>query len=386
MARVLRFDVGSIRGVETTPTGGLRVPAALTRTGVFRYVDSTGKEVREWRPPEEVFAADSLATLRGAPITDLHPTEPVTSETWAALAKGHVCDSITAEGDLVVADVIVQDAVEVELVKRKERVELSCGYSCETDDTPGTSPDGEPYDRVQRSIRYNHVALGPRDWGRAGPDVALRMDDARQVIATKETSMALKALKVRGVEHRLDGDAGVDEAQKAVADMEAEKAKSDMAAADAAAQLKALEEQKAALEGQIAALKAQIAQPVTEADVPPMVQDSLVAKRIALFEKAARVLGGEAKLDGKSADEIKRMALERAKVALPKDASPAYVDGAFEALSMRSDAFAASVAGTASDTTTSARADGGADASGDYDPREKMERRRADGFEKGGVR
>jgi len=29
---------------------------------------------------------------------------------------------------------------------------------------------------VQRDIVYNHAALGPRNWGRAGRDVALRVD------------------------------------------------------------------------------------------------------------------------------------------------------------------------------------------------------------------
>lgn len=389
MARVQRFDVGSVRGVVRTPQGGLRVPAAVTRTGVFRYVDVNGREVREYRPADEVFAPESLATLRGAPVTDLHPTEPVTAATWSALAKGHVCDSIVPEGEFVVTELLVQDATEVSLVERKERVEISCGYSCDTDDTPGTTPEGEAYDRVQRGIRYNHVALGPRDWGRAGPEVALRMDDARQVIATKETSMGLKALKVRGREFRLDSEEEMAAAQGAVAGMEAEKAKTDMEASDLAAQLEALKQQKAALEGQIAALQAQLAAPVTEAEVPAMVQDSLVAKRIALIEKASKILGPETKLDGKTADEIKRMALEKAKVSLPKDASAAYIDGAFDGLSMRSDAFAASVAGSppAQGAGTGTRADGaGATGEEDYDPRRRMESERSKAFAQGGAR
>ena len=111
MARVQRFDVGSVRGVVRTPQGGLRVPAAVTRTGVFRYVDVNGREVREYRPADEVFAPESLATLRGAPVTDLHPTEPVTAATWSALAKGHVCDSIVPEGEFVVTETGVEGSL-----------------------------------------------------------------------------------------------------------------------------------------------------------------------------------------------------------------------------------------------------------------------------------
>src|SRR5690606_20498946 len=40
--------------------------------------------------------------------------------------------------------------------------------------------EGEKYDRVQRRIRYNHVAIVPE--GRAGEAVALRMDAAGNTI------------------------------------------------------------------------------------------------------------------------------------------------------------------------------------------------------------
>jgi hypothetical protein len=68
-----RFDIGSLSDVERTPQGGLRVKAHLTRAGVFEYETTEGKSIREYRPPEEVFAAESLATLSDAPITVEHP-------------------------------------------------------------------------------------------------------------------------------------------------------------------------------------------------------------------------------------------------------------------------------------------------------------------------
>src|SRR5690606_25874157 len=65
-------------------------------------------------------------------------------------------------------------------VERKDRREVSCGYRCLVDETPGVTPEGERYDRVQRRIRYNHVAIVPE--GRAGEAVALRMDAAGNTI------------------------------------------------------------------------------------------------------------------------------------------------------------------------------------------------------------
>ncbi len=44
--------------------------ARLTKSGVFNY-----DEHREYRPDEEVVRADSLESLKGAPVTDLHPSE-----------------------------------------------------------------------------------------------------------------------------------------------------------------------------------------------------------------------------------------------------------------------------------------------------------------------
>lgn len=46
----------------------LRVQARLSKTRIFNYDNA-----REYRSPEEVFREDSLASLKGAPVTDLHP-------------------------------------------------------------------------------------------------------------------------------------------------------------------------------------------------------------------------------------------------------------------------------------------------------------------------
>ena len=45
------------------PSGGLRLSGELTKSGVFEYTDANGQVVREYRPPEEVSKADSLASI-----------------------------------------------------------------------------------------------------------------------------------------------------------------------------------------------------------------------------------------------------------------------------------------------------------------------------------
>ncbi len=323
MPRVYRQDFsGPIRGVAKTPQGGLRVPAAVTRTGVQRYQNHEGRTWREYRPPEEVFAADSLATLRAAPVTDKHPPGKVTSETWTTLTKGHADGEPAREGVFVVLDLVVQDAETVRLVETGDRRDTSCGYECEVDWTPGVTPEGEAYDAVQRDIHYNHIAILPPGHGRAGTDVALRMDGAAFEVsagssAAKGNPMK-KKLKIGGRELRVDADEDVEAAQGAVDEVVEKK---DEEAEGIASELKATKEALmqalttvAKLEAKLAAAEATKPETpeVTEEMVPETVQDAIVAKRGTLIAAARRILGPEARLDGLAAHEIHRQAVAKA--------------------------------------------------------------------------
>lgn len=176
--REQRFDFGSFRSKPVkTPQGFLKVSGNLTRTGVLSYKRADGGAFRELRLPEEVFRPDSLETLAGAPVTDLHPSELVSPANVTRLQKGFVTESVKKDGRFISAPIIVQDAALIRAVEAGERRELSPGYTCRVDASPGTW-DGEKYDAVQRDITYNHLALGPRGWGRSGSDVALKMDAA----------------------------------------------------------------------------------------------------------------------------------------------------------------------------------------------------------------
>lgn len=175
MDLVRRTDRAQLSGVVRTPSGGFRAQAALTRTGILEYMNPDGSIRREYRPPVEVGSEVALQSLQDAPITLLHPEHgAVTPETYQQDAVGHVASVPRLDGDLVVADVVVNAARAIEAVEGDGIRELSCGYVCRIDFTPGTTPEGERYDAVQRGFRYNHVALVPR--GRAGENVALRLD------------------------------------------------------------------------------------------------------------------------------------------------------------------------------------------------------------------
>lgn len=176
-----RLDASNLR---RTPQGGVVAPAALTRTGIFVYKRGDGSTVRELRPPEEVFHADSLASLAHAPLTIGHVAQ-INPENWGAHTVGHIAGEAKQDGHLVTAECRIQRADALKKVEAGTLKELSCGYDVEIDPTAGEW-QGQRYDCIQRRPRYNHVALLPEGSGRAGPEVSLRTDSAFAVIEGDE--------------------------------------------------------------------------------------------------------------------------------------------------------------------------------------------------------
>lgn len=169
----------------------------MTRTGVLTYRRADGTLIRELRHPDQVFAADSLATLRDASVTIGHPGN---GQTWVGpdnaseLEVGVVHDA-TPQGEFVSSRLSVRRADAIRRVDSKELIEVSCGYDCAIDPTPGVY-NGQPYDQQQTAIRYNHVALLGAGKGRAGRDVRLRVDSADAVIEETPDLSAIAQLQL----------------------------------------------------------------------------------------------------------------------------------------------------------------------------------------------
>lgn len=175
MNAVIRFDRGGrLDRAKRTSIGGAYIPARLSRTGVLAYSTPTGVR-RELRHPDEVFNADSLASLDSVPVIDIGDhTSLVSPDEYRRAAVGHV-KTAHRDGSFIASELVVQDSATLDAIDAGERTEISCGYVCKLDMTPGVY-EGEAYDCVQREIRYNHVALCPPNRGRAGAEVGLRLD------------------------------------------------------------------------------------------------------------------------------------------------------------------------------------------------------------------
>jgi hypothetical protein len=302
---VLRFDFnGSYKDFKRTPQGFLRVNARLTKTGVFDY-----EQRREYRPDDEVFRADLLESLQGAPVTDLHPSEKSTDSFLTPTnAKAHIVgitESVKRDGPYLKGSLIIFHEDTIKAIESGERKEISLGYKCRLEPTSG-SVNGEAYDAVQRDIIVNHVALGPKGWGRAGPDCAIRNDS--QQIKTG-TSMS-ELIRLDGVEVAMTPDAIKALFAERKSQVEELRGRLDAMGLE-------LEKEKAA----------------RAAAEDPQAVESKVQNRLKLLDKCRRILGDEVSLDGKSDEEIKLMAIKKfyPDVDLSsKDQS--YIDGMFEAI------------------------------------------------------
>jgi hypothetical protein len=230
-----------------------------TRTGVLEYRNSDGSIRREYRPPSEVFHADSLASLAGAPVTIGHPDDFVSPDSWNTLSKGHVGESVVPESNFVKATMNIQSRDAVDSVLKGQLRELSSAYTLTLDETPGVTPEGERYDAVQRDIRYNHVALLPVGAGRAGSEVRLRMDSA-YVTFDREPMTETNATPVTPAPERTD------------------------AAAALVARADRLEGENATLRTELASLR----EAATRAD---STLDARVAARLALIEQVRPFAG-----------------------------------------------------------------------------------------------
>ncbi len=339
-ASALRFDAGTIGKLERTPVGGVRVPARVTRSGVLEYRRQDGTTSREWRPPEEVFAADSLASLADAAVTVGHPVAGrVTPESFRADAVGYVREAGRADGRFVATMLAVQEAGAISRIDAGELVELSCGYRCTVERKTGVTPDGERYDAIQRGIRYNHVALLPKGGGRAGREVALRVDGASIEITEPSTAQSdgvharaerndhMKTERIDGIDYEIGTAAWTQARERHDAKVRADVEAADKRAKEAEAKATAETARADAAEKRIRELEGELA---------PAKIDVRVSQRAALIERVRPVVGADAKLDGKSDIEVMVAALTKLDPEFKADSIDAtqretYVRARFEA-------------------------------------------------------
>ncbi len=208
---VVHLDNGRLGKLVRTPTGGAQVPARIARCGVLEYRNPDGTTRRELRLPEEVFHPDSLASLSGAAVIDIGDhTGLVTPDTWRKVSLGHIDLIHEDSGNWIAATLHVNDRETLDMIENGDRTELSCGYVSRNEVNPGVWK-GQPYDVIQRDIRYNHVALCPPGKGRSGPSVGLRLDKAAPPARWCATEIEeMKTIRLDGKDYEIGSQAHLD--------------------------------------------------------------------------------------------------------------------------------------------------------------------------------
>ena len=188
MTTVTRFDYSSFQAVHTDE-GFLVDTPVVARIGIQEYRRADGSIRREFRPPEEVFHADALASMRGKPITVDHPASGrVTSKDAHRVVVGTMLAEGKQDGDHVRTDITIHSPQAI-----GDRRELSLGYTAVLDETPGEW-NGERYDAIQRNIRVNHLSVVKK--GRAGV-ARLNLDSDEEDFSTQQEQQPMNVIKVK---------------------------------------------------------------------------------------------------------------------------------------------------------------------------------------------
>ena len=371
---------------ERTAEGFLKGRAIVTCAGVFTYKRADGTIQRELRLPEEVFAPETLESLKLKPMTLNHPMELVTSNNADELQVGSLGDNpsrTTQTRDWNGKDIPREEQTDglncaIDMVITKEEAinavlngkqGLSMGYTCDLEESAGNWC-GVDYDFIQRKIRYNHCAIV--DAGRAGDNakIELRADSADAVledillVTKKDGGTKMKKIKLDGIEYEAE--------ESVIKALNSEKARADNAEAelakfkeDSAKELSVMtancdtqKERADKAEEELATLK--------ENSMDKTKLDEAVNAKLELLRNAEKA-GVELKGDESDSDIKKAIILKMFPKANLDEKDDTYIqaryDGALEALSDVADSTARQALGDIPETIKTDSAD---------DAREKM--------------
>ena len=126
----------------------------IARTGNQKYMDRV-----EFRPEDEVFSSEHMASIEGVPITVEHPKVPgmlLNPGNREAFSTGRTTN-IRRDGDFLVADLHIDGTTGKQAIANGIRG-VSMGYTSKDKAESGIF-NGQAYDSIQTTMRANHLAL-----------------------------------------------------------------------------------------------------------------------------------------------------------------------------------------------------------------------------------
>ena len=272
--------LGYVKTFKRDVNGFLNGKAPCTNIGVFTYKMPDGSIRREARLPEDVFAQDSLSSLKLVPLCNDHPKEAVTPDNAKKYVIGSIGDGVDYDAYKVYAPIVITDKDTIDAVESGKRA-LSCGYNCDIEEKAGNWM-GVDYDVIQRNIRYNHVAVV--DKGRAGDTAVMKLDGVDVPvghIVTQQNKDHTMKIKLDSVEIEVD--------EKVGAAFNALSGKLDAAE-------KAAKDTTSAMQAKLDSAQDELKASKENLDAMPAMIESAVKARLDLVGQAI-ALGVEAKAD-----------------------------------------------------------------------------------------
>lgn len=324
-----RFDTATFKAT-IDESGFLVDTPVVARLGVQVYYMEDGSTVREFRPAEEVFKEESLASYQGKPMTLDHVF--VNSDNAKDVVVGSVTGKAEALGSTVVAPIVVYSQEAIDEARSGNAKELSVGYSAVLDETPGWGnpatgqyvlrsdntqeldipPDWQEFDAIQRDIKVNHLAMVFR--GRAGI-AKLNMDGQQENPYTDSVDSNKEDVKEM-VKIKLDGAQEFEIAPEVASHIAAIKKDAD----EAKAKADTIEAERDALKAKVDGIPAEIEKAVKAAKADSEALAALVA--------VAAEVG--VKTDGLDAKGIKVAYVKEVSGLDVSEKSDAYIDAAFD--------------------------------------------------------
>jgi len=293
------YDTVDASGARMTKDGYLVAEASVARTGIQFYSASElgidgdpNKVVRVYRPPEEVFSTDAMASYAHRPVTVDHPSVMIDAANWKAYAKGQTGDEVLRDGEFVRVPLMLMDKAAIDDWSNGKR-ELSMGYTMDLQITDGTTPDGQPFDAVQTNLRMNHLALVTRARGGSKLRLGDTQPEDSNMSDVKLTTITVDGLSVETT------DAGAQAISKLTRELaDARKAKDDLTTAHNE-QLSAKDKELATKDAEIDDLKGK---QLSDTDIDQRVND-----RADLIATAKQIADKD--YTGKSDSDIRKMAV-----------------------------------------------------------------------------
>jgi hypothetical protein len=308
----LAFDAVPITKNRVKTADGFLIAknSTIARTGIQHYrahelgLDKQGypsqQIIKLYRPHDEVFHPESLASFDNKPVTMGHPADPVTAKNWAQLAKGEAVRP-RQSADKMVVDLIIKSFDAIQAIESGTS-ELSNGYLFDLDLTPGMINDtGESYDGIQRNIRGNHVAIVDKarcgSVCRVSDSFNFDFDEDTNMAATTEPVMRKMVIDGIPVEVNDTAAAAIEKLQKAIIDTVAAKDVAEKQLNDSLAALKTEHEK------QINELKAQV--------MTPEARDAMVEEWSQLLVEV-KDMAPDLQTKGMTCEQIRRKMIETA--------------------------------------------------------------------------